>query len=137
VADFMGFKNIWAGKIESIKQAGAEAVISFNAQGLPITVKSPSLTPDRIQELQKAHKNNEDVFCAIRPEDILTGQVAENCFQCKIDVIEYQGQHNSVSASLPNKHRVDFKSESHHDVNEAVAINIPPDKIQIFTKGGK
>jgi putative spermidine/putrescine transport system ATP-binding protein len=134
VADFMGFKNIWSGKIGKLRQAGDTTVIDFDAQGLAMVVRLSrhALSPEKLESLQKAVKKNENIFCAIRPEDIRVGPADENSFTCEINVIEFQGQANSISASLPNNHRVDFRSADPHDVREHIAIHIPAEKIQIF-----
>jgi hypothetical protein len=77
------------------------------------------------------------VFCAIRPEDVVLGGNGENSLPCKIDIIEYQGQSNSASASLANGRRVDFKSALPIEINSDATIRLPAEKMQIFTKGGE
>jgi putative spermidine/putrescine transport system ATP-binding protein len=138
VADFMGFKNIWAGTIEQMKEAGEALEIAMNLQGLRVLVRSrkSDLGKEKIDALRGASQRKEEVFCAVRPEDINLGAAVENKLACKVNVVEYLGQTNSTSASLANGHRIDFKAPSAFPINEAVDINIPADKMQIFVRGG-
>ena len=78
VADFMGFKNIWPAKITGIKEDGEEMEITVNINGISMISKGkfPCACADieRKNNLIEAFKNKEDVFTAIRPEDILIGE---------------------------------------------------------------
>ena len=65
---------------------------------------------ERKNNLIQAFKNKEDVFTAIRPEDILMGESpwSANRMMCSVAIVEYLGQMSQVSAIHENRTRIDL-----------------------------
>jgi putative spermidine/putrescine transport system ATP-binding protein len=61
VADFMGFKNIWAGTIEQLKDAGEAVEISANLQGLRVLLRprKSDLGKEKLETLRGASQRKE------------------------------------------------------------------------------
>jgi len=138
VADFMGFKNIWPAKITGIKEDGEEMEITVNINGISMISKDnfPCSCADieRKNNLIEAFKNKEEVFTAIRPEDILMGESpsSANRVMCRVAIVEYLGQMSQVSAIHENRTRIDLRTGTHVRENETISLGIPPDKVLVF-----
>jgi putative spermidine/putrescine transport system ATP-binding protein len=138
VADFMGFKNIWPAKITGIKEDGEEMEITVNINGISMISKDkfPCSCADieRKNNLIEAFKNKEEVFTAIRPEDILMGESpsSANRMMCRVAIVEYLGQMSQVSAIHENRTRIDLRTGTHVRENETISLGIPPDKVLVF-----
>jgi putative spermidine/putrescine transport system ATP-binding protein len=138
VADFMGFKNIWPAKITGIKEDGEEMEITVNINGISMISKDkfPCSCADieRKNNLIEAFKNKEEVFTAIRPEDILMGESpsSANRVMCRVSIVEYLGQMSQVSAIHENRTRIDLRTGTHVRENETISLGIPPDKVLVF-----
>jgi putative spermidine/putrescine transport system ATP-binding protein len=137
VADFMGFRNIWPGKLESVTASGDETEITINVNGVSMVSKS-KFTGSEISRkiaLQKALKGNREIFTAIRPEDVVIGEGPVNKLSCKVEIVEYLGQLCQVAAFMGNGTRVDLRSNEKVAEGEKVNLWIPSDKILVFPKG--
>jgi len=138
VADFMGFKNIWPAKITGVKEDGEEMEITVNINGISMISKDkfPCSCADieRKNNLIEAFKNKEEVFTAIRPEDILMGESpsSANRMMCRVVIVEYLGQMSQVSAIHENRTRIDLRTGTHVRENETISLGIPPDKVLVF-----
>jgi putative spermidine/putrescine transport system ATP-binding protein len=138
VADFMGFKNIWPAKITGVKEDGEEMEITVNINGISMISKDKFLCScadiERKNNLIEAFKNKEEVFTAIRPEDILMGESpsSANRMMCRVAIVEYLGQMSQVSAIHENRTRIDLRTGTHVRENETISLGIPPDKVLVF-----
>jgi putative spermidine/putrescine transport system ATP-binding protein len=138
VADFMGFKNIWPAKITGVKEDGEEMEITVNINGISMISKDKFLCScadiERKNNLIEAFKNKEEVFTAIRPEDILMGESpsSANRMMCRVVIVEYLGQMSQVSAIHENRTRIDLRTGTHVRENETISLGIPPDKVLVF-----
>lgn len=137
VADFMGFRNIWPAKLESINLVGEETEVTIMVKGIKLVSRSKYTGAEihRKIALQNALKGSREVFTAIRPEDVVLGDGPVNKIGCKVDIVEYLGQLCQVAAFHENGTRVDLRTIGR--VNEGVAVDlyIPPEKILVFAKG--
>jgi putative spermidine/putrescine transport system ATP-binding protein len=136
VADFVGYKNAWKGKIETLKENGGVLSASVRTKGALVEAKLsyPEGDPRRAS-LIAAFKAGASVTTAIRPEDIVTGAHAGgNAFRCVADLVEYQGHANSVSACIKNceEERVDLHSVSSIAFGEAFEASVDPEKVLVF-----
>ncbi|HUX42636.1 MAG TPA: ABC transporter ATP-binding protein [Rectinemataceae bacterium] len=133
VADFMGFRNRWPAKIESIEEKGPTLVAKFSAAGstLEAHLAYPADDPRRVS-LLAAHKAGAAVTTAIRPEDLALGDGASNHIRCTAEIVEYQGNASQVGAVAGAGVRVDFRSGTSVAEGEALSVSVPPDKILLF-----
>ena len=113
VADFMGYKNLWNGKIEKFIENGDDVEMSLNLNGISIISKLSFSKNDLVQKLtlKHAYENGREILTAIRPEDILADDSKINCFDCKLEIIEYLGKVSDVSAFLHNGLKIDARPE--------------------------
>jgi putative spermidine/putrescine transport system ATP-binding protein len=138
VADFMGFKNIWPAKITGIKEDGEEMEITININGISMISKDkfPCSCADieRKNNLIGAFKNKEEVFTAIRPEDIVMGELppSANRMMCTVAIVEYLGQMSQVSAIHENRTRIDLRTGTYVREKDTISLGIPPDKVLVF-----
>jgi putative spermidine/putrescine transport system ATP-binding protein len=136
VADFMGFRNLWPVKIESMKTSGHDTEITVNVNGITLISKETFAGNDRRKlALEQAYKNNEEVNTAIRPEEIMLGEGVVNNLKAKVSIVEYLGQISNVTAMLSNGVRTDMRSSERIKEGEQINMSIPPEKILVFPKG--
>ena len=136
VADFMGFRNIWPAKIEKIATNGTELEITVNVNGVTLTSKSKTTADakEHKSKLEEAFKIGQQVFTAIRPEDINLGDGSTNKISCKVDVVEYLGQVSQLAALMDNGTRVDLRPTGKFKDGERINLWIAPEKVKVFPK---
>jgi putative spermidine/putrescine transport system ATP-binding protein len=138
VADFMGFRNMWPAKIESLAATDAGLSVRLETGGAHLDVKLSFVDGDpRRDSLITAFKTGSPVKTAIRPEDIGVGRAAGvNAIRCTADIVEYQGQASQVSASPANSGgaavRIDLRTAVRVAQGDSLEINIPPEKVFLF-----
>jgi putative spermidine/putrescine transport system ATP-binding protein len=136
IADFMGFRNLWPVKIESMKTSGQDTEITVNANGITLISRETFNGEDeRKLALEQAFKNNKEVNTAIRPEEIMLGEEAVNNLKAKVSIVEYLGQISNVTAVLSNGIQTDMRSSERIKEGEQIKMSIPPEKILVFPKG--
>lgn len=135
-ADFMGYKNIWEGKIVRFIENGDEVEMTLDLNGISIVSKLICSKSDVVRKLtlKNAFENGKEVLTAVRPEDIVSGSGSVNCFDCKIGLIEYLGKVSNVSAVLQNGLKVDARPECDSCTGENIRLYLPPEKVIVFVK---
>ena len=136
VADFMGFKNIWPAKITGVRETGDEMELALKVAGIPL-VSRGSYTCDekaRKEGLLAALRNGQEVYTAVRPEEVMIGASTVNAIASRVKIVEYLGQVCQISAAHDSGIRIDLKSESPVKVHEAVPLWIDPENILTFPK---
>jgi len=136
VADFVGYKNAWKGRIESLKEEGPSLSAKVRTDGAVVEsrVAYPEGDPRR-KALVEAFKAGTPVTTAIRPEDIAAGsQPGGNVFRCVADLVEYQGHANQVSACIKGceEQRVDLRSVSRVIFGQSFEASVDPSKVLLF-----
>jgi ABC-type spermidine/putrescine transport systems, ATPase components len=136
VADFVGYKNAWKGKIESLKEAGKTLCATIRTDGAQIEARLsyPEGDPRRVA-IQRAFEARLPVVTAIRPEDIEAGsRPNSNVFRCVADLVEYQGHANQISACIKGceEARVDLRSTAPVAFGESFEASVDPDKVLVF-----
>ncbi|MDA8426542.1 MAG: ABC transporter ATP-binding protein [Treponema sp.] len=140
VADFMGFKNMWKAKIESLSQSPdhLDAVVKTAGGSLRAHLRYPEGDPRR-SALVAAQASGKPVVTAIRPEDILLhAQAGMNLLSCTSTLVEYLGQQSQVSAcfdaSTPEgaADRIDFRSSDRVEEGRGLELGVAPDKLLLF-----
>lgn len=136
VADFMGYKNLWGGKIEKFTENGDDVEMTLNLNGVTIISNQTFTKKNVVQKLnlKHAYENNSEILTAIRPEDILAKEGNINCFDCKLEIIEYLGKVSDVSAYLQNDMKIDARPECGAHIGDSITLYIPPEKVQVFLK---
>lgn len=134
VADFMGFRNIWETKIESIKENenNIEFVTTVNESKVVSSIKNNDKNKICIENLKEAFAKNQIVTAAIRPEDILVGKGEFNNLDCVTDIVEYLGQTFHIVAYMNNNKRIDARSTDKVKVGEKLSVWLAPEKVLIF-----
>jgi len=136
VADFVGYKNAWKGKIESLKEEGSSLSVKVRTAGILIESRvSYSEGDPRRKDLVEAFKTGKSVTTAIRPEDIVSGsQPGCNVFRCVADLVEYQGHANQISACIQGceDERVDLRSVSQVGFGQFFEASVDPSKVLLF-----
>lgn len=138
VADFMGYKNIWDARIQSVEEAGSIRKISVESHGVPFVIHSAAGENEEAWEtLASAYKHGEDVLLASRPDDITAGIGAENNMTAVIEATEYLGTTIQVTGNVKEGMSVQARIEPNTPVREgkALALTIRPDKLIVLPKG--
>jgi len=140
VADFMGFKNMWKAKLESLSQSPGhlDAVVKTAGGSLRARLRYPEGDPRR-SALVAAHASGKPVVTAIRPEDILLrAQEGMNTLGCTATLVEYQGQQSQVSACFDASgpegaaDRIDFRSAERVEEGRGLQLGVAPDRLLLF-----
>ena len=137
VADFMGYKNIWEAKIESIEEANGVRKIILSSSGYTF-VSTSRLGENTVVEkaLLKAYQDGESVLMASRPDDITFGTGKANNMQACIDGTEYLGTTNQITGYISPGVLVQARVEPTVPVveGENVSLCIDPEKVIILPK---
>jgi putative spermidine/putrescine transport system ATP-binding protein len=135
VADFMGYKNIWEAKICEITESQGQRQILLESKGFKFI--SRSTIADNIQvdtAVFNAAKRGEGVLVAIRPDDITFGAAAVNTLEATVEVTEYLGTANQISAKFTDDTLMQARVTPSHriSVNDRVSFHIDPQKIVVI-----
>jgi putative spermidine/putrescine transport system ATP-binding protein len=134
VADFVGYKNAWEGRIESLTESGGSLAARVRVKGGVLEARLPFPEGDsRRAGLEAAFKAGSPVTTAIRPEDIDVGsRPGANVLRCSAGLVEYQGHSCQVSASGEGGDRVDLRTVACITEGESFEACVDPAKILIF-----
>jgi putative spermidine/putrescine transport system ATP-binding protein len=133
VADFMGFRNLWEARVETVNALDSLLEIGIDVNGVKLLVRK-TFTPGQKALLEKSMQTKEPVYTAIRPEDITLGDAPANSMSCQVDVVEYLGQVSQIAAKLSNGLRVDLRPAERARSGEQITIGVEPEKILLFNK---
>lgn len=136
VADFMGFKNQWIGKVQQISEKEEETEYQLIVNGLLLTckMKNSDLNIENRRKLMDVFKNGKEIVTAIRPDDILTGDAAGNRLTCKVEMAEYLGTSSQITGKLDNGLVLDARTPAKLKLGEAASFSIPYDKIHVYPR---
>jgi putative spermidine/putrescine transport system ATP-binding protein len=135
VADFVGFKNAWEARIESLKESGDSLAARVRTSGGFLEARLSYAEGDpRRSGIVEAFKAGRPVTTAIRPEDIVVGTGSGgNSFRCSAGLVEYQGHSCQVSATLAGSgDRVDLRSSACISEGESFEAGVDPSKVLLF-----
>jgi putative spermidine/putrescine transport system ATP-binding protein len=134
VADFMGYKNIWPARIESMKESAGGLELHVDALGLSLTARLNYGEKDpRSVALAAAYKNGTTVMTAIRPEDLQSETSStNNIIRCSAALVEYQGQMSQVSAESAKGARLDLRLAKPVPVGAALELSVSPEKLLLL-----
>ena len=138
VADFMGFKNIWDGELESVQERadGLDAQVAVSGMRLRARLPYPSGDPRR-DALLAASRTDRKVTTAIRPEDITVGRAPDgSCVRAKVALVEYQGQASFVTTRADNGTIIELRPPAPVRIADTLELAIAPEKVFVFAGNG-
>ncbi|WP_410666771.1 ABC transporter ATP-binding protein [Amycolatopsis sp. cmx-4-68] len=114
VASFMGYRNLL--DVTVTETAGQS--VTVEGAGARLTGRG-SLTegPAKV---------------AIRPEDFVIGDGAENALDVTVEIVEYHGRELSVSARLENGTPVYLRTDKRLAPGDTVRIGVPAERVLVF-----
>jgi putative spermidine/putrescine transport system ATP-binding protein len=114
VASFMGYRNLLD---VTVSETAGQSVTVAGA-GVRLTGRG-SLTegPAKV---------------AIRPEDFVVGDGAENALDVTVEIVEYHGRELSVSARLASGTPVYFRTDKRLAPGDTVRISVPAERVLVF-----
>jgi putative spermidine/putrescine transport system ATP-binding protein len=113
VADFMGFRNFFSGRI------GADGRLERANGALQISGRADdALAP------------GQPATAAIRPEDVQVGAAGSvNQFRGKVEIVEYLGRDNEAVLRLEDQSALWVRTSAAIAPGEVVPVTFPPDKV--------
>jgi putative spermidine/putrescine transport system ATP-binding protein len=139
VADFVGYKNAWEGRLEKLESSGNGMIAAVRTPGGTITAKLAYGADDpRRKAMERAFESGSPVVTAIRPEDIMPATDAGwNRLHCVAGLVEYQGKVSQVAASFASAEgpRIDLRSSHPVAEGEAFDASVDPEKVLVFAAG--
>jgi putative spermidine/putrescine transport system ATP-binding protein len=123
VADFMGFRNFFAGEVMAVAADG-----QVESTSGPLRIKGRG---------RHALAAGSPATAAIRPEDVQIGTDAAgaNRFRGRVEIVEYLGRDNEAVLTMEDTSSLWVRTPARLTPGETVPITFPPDKV-IFLPGG-
>ncbi|MGW3605461.1 ABC transporter ATP-binding protein [Micromonospora sp. NPDC005161] len=122
VADFMGYRNLWRGRVEQL-------------DGTRATVESSRhrLLGEAIGDLQAGA----EAVVAVRPEDIRVDGPGEahNTMSATIEVVEYQGRELAAEARTETGQLLHLRTEQRIAPGDQVKVAIDPQRLLVYPAG--
>lgn len=135
VADFMGYKNIWKAKIREITENNGQRQFVLESMGFRFISRSTISENTRVDAaVINAAQRGEEVLIAIRPDDISLGTAANNTLEATVEVTEYLGTSNQISAKFADGTLMQARVAPSHGIvaNDKVTFHIDPEKIVVI-----
>jgi len=136
VADFMGFKNVWEGELESVQERPDFLDVQVMVAGVRLSARLPYGAGDpRRDAILAARGSDRKVATAIRPEDVSVGKdPGASCMRASVVLVEYQGQASVVTARADNGTMVELRPSRPVRMGDTLDLSVPADKIFVFRK---
>ena len=114
VASFMGYRNL----LDVTVTGATGSSVTVEGAGARLTGRG-SLTdgPAKV---------------AIRPEDFVVGDGAENALDVTVEIVEYHGRELSISARLASETPVYFRTDKRLAPGDTVRIGVPAERVLVF-----
>ena len=114
VASFMGYRNL----LDVTVTGATGSSVTVEGAGARLTGRG-SLTegPAKV---------------AIRPEDFVVGDGAENALDVTVEIVEYHGRELSISARLASATPVYFRTDKRLAPGDTVRIGVPAERVLVF-----
>ncbi|MEU8210879.1 ABC transporter ATP-binding protein [Micromonospora sp. NPDC049044] len=123
VADFMGYRNLWRGRVQ--RRDGSRATVESSGQRLHgEAVGDPA--------------DGADVVVAVRPEDIRVDGAGgtTNALSATIEVVEYQGRELAAEARTDTGQSLHLRTEQRIAPGDQVKLAIDPRRLLVYPAGG-
>jgi putative spermidine/putrescine transport system ATP-binding protein len=139
VADFMGFRNLFALKVADIA-AGPAATGAPGGSGGTVVVEGPGLrlTATPCGELSRG----DDVVVGVRPEDLVVGAAAAgidggNRIAAIVEVVEYQGRELAAEARTPQGQRLHIRTAERLAPGDRIQITVRAQHLLAYPQGSE
>ncbi|WIY04838.1 ABC transporter ATP-binding protein [Amycolatopsis mongoliensis] len=114
VASFMGYRNL----LDVTVTGAAGSSVTVEGAGARLTGRgSLAEGPAKV---------------AIRPEDFVVGDGAENALDVTVEIVEYHGRELSVSARLASGVPVYFRTDKRLAPGDTAQIGVPAERVLVF-----
>ena len=124
VASFMGYRNLLdltlTGTTASSATGSVTGSVAVEGDGIRLTGTNRDGLTDGPAKV------------AIRPEDFVVGEGAENALDVTVEIVEYHGRELSVSARLPNGVPVYFRTDKRLAPGDPAKIGVPAERVLVF-----
>lgn len=137
IADFMGFKNQWEAKVESLQEGDAylDLEVRVNNSKLRSRLRYGKNDPRRAAVVA-AFRQKRHVTTAIRPDDVEVDQGdSTSSLPAKVTLVEYLGETTQVSALGEGGTRVDVRTGRSVRIGDNIRLRIAPEKLLVFAGG--
>ena len=137
VADFMGFRNFWKGRIVAMKEEGGAVVMQLDINGRTIIARQTYTQQEqpKLIKIQNAFTNNTPIETAIRPDDFIVGKGNENNMPVNIGLISYSGNSCDLSTSFTEELTLEARIDSKTRMDgKTLNLYVPPEKVHVFIR---
>ncbi|GAB3140970.1 ABC transporter ATP-binding protein [Amycolatopsis stemonae] len=114
VASFMGYRNL----LDLTITATTGTTVTVEGTGVRLTGRG-----SRMEGPAKV---------AIRPEDFVVGDGADNALDVTVEIVEYHGRELSISARLASGLPVYFRTDKRLAPGDTVQIGVPAERVLVF-----
>jgi putative spermidine/putrescine transport system ATP-binding protein len=120
VASFMGYRNMY--------ELDVRGEIGSNVE---LAGPGMQLTGERREELTGSR-----AVAAIRPDDLLVGEVGDNRLDVTAEVVEYHGREQAVQGRLSDGSPIHFRSDKRLAPGDRVGLSVPTERVLVFAASG-
>jgi putative spermidine/putrescine transport system ATP-binding protein len=122
VASFMGYRNLLD---VTVSETAGQSVTETAGQSVTVAGAGVRLTG-------RGSLTEGPAKVAIRPEDFVVGDGAENALDVTVEIVEYHGRELSVSARLETGVPVYFRTDKRLAPGDTVRISVPAERVLVF-----
>jgi putative spermidine/putrescine transport system ATP-binding protein len=122
VASFMGYRNLLD---VTVSETAGQSVTETAGQSVTVAGAGVRLTG-------RGSLTEGPAKVAIRPEDFVVGDGAENALDVTVEIVEYHGRELSVSARLASGTPVYFRTDKRLAPGDTVRISVPAERVLVF-----
>jgi putative spermidine/putrescine transport system ATP-binding protein len=117
VADFMGFRNFFPGRVSAL---GPEGAVEAAADGMTLRGRT-----------RHTFALGASVVAAIRPDDVAVGgeEGGHNSFRGQVDIVEYLGREDEAIVRLESGARLWVRTNARVRPGEPVRVTLSPDRV--------
>lgn len=119
VADFMGYRNLLPMTVDHREAASGET--HLRGHGISLRAKNDASGIDR-----------GPVLVAIRPNDLVIGEVEGNRVDAVVRSVEYQGRDFAIEVVTSQGVVLFLRSTDHVTVGQAVSLGVRPDRVMVY-----
>jgi putative spermidine/putrescine transport system ATP-binding protein len=117
VAAFMGYRNML--ELDVVEAKGARAVLAGNGIRITGAIREPVESGRAV--------------AAIRPEDLVVGELGDNRIEVKTEIVEYHGREQVVQARLPGGAELHFRTDKRLAPADTVTLCVPPERVLVLS----
>ncbi|MCU1577271.1 MAG: spermidine/putrescine transporter ATPase [Leifsonia sp.] len=119
VADFMGYRNLLAMTADG---EGAGGDLHVSGLGMSLTARHPIAADARGA-----------VTVAIRPDDLVVGEVEGNRIDVLVQSVEYLGKDFELEVQTEQGARLFLRTSEHLSIGQRVTIGVRPDRVMVYS----